>query len=70
MPAVLILRLAVLFHRSRLSDRQPKLGLKGHGQRFELSVEPGWLSENPLTDAELRNEVDYWREIGISLTLA
>jgi exopolyphosphatase/guanosine-5'-triphosphate,3'-diphosphate pyrophosphatase len=67
---VLILRLAVLFHRSRLSDRQPKLGLKGHGQRFELSVEPGWLSDNPLTDAELRSEMDYWREIGISLTLA
>ncbi|MES2552770.1 MAG: exopolyphosphatase [Pseudomonadota bacterium] len=67
---ILILRLAILFHRNRLDDDYPKLDLYWGPSGFDLHIEPGWLVNNPLTRAELDNEVDYWKEIGISLTLS
>lgn len=67
---ILILRLAILFHRNRLDDDYPKLDLYWGPSGFDLHIEPGWLVNNPLTQAELDNEVDYWKEIGISLTLS
>ncbi len=67
---ILILRLAILFHRNRLDDDFPKLDLYWSPSGFDLHIEPGWLQHNPLTQAELDNEVTYWKEIGINLLLS
>ena len=67
---VLILRLAILFHRSRLDDSQPQLDLSWHEDGFGLVLEPGWLADNPLTQAELASEVAYWQDIGIPLSIS
>lgn len=66
---ILILRLAILFHRNRVDDNHPTLSLYWGPQGFDLHMTHGWLDNNPLTEAELNNEVMYWKEVGISLTL-
>jgi hypothetical protein len=33
-------------------------------------VEKSWLSENPLTKAELMAEVNFWKDINIDLDIA
>lgn len=66
---VLILRLAILFHRNRLDDSHPQLVLASGQGGFQLELEPGWLENNPLTEAELTSEVAYWQVIGINLEL-
>lgn len=66
---VLILRLAILFHRNRLDDNCPQLNLYWGSSGFDLHIVPGWLENNPLTQAELNNEVAYWKEVGINLLL-
>ena len=66
---VLILRLSILFHRSRLDDSPPQLGLKRENNGFQLELQKNWLDDNPLTEAELANEVVYWQQVGINLNL-
>ncbi|MBK1674119.1 exopolyphosphatase [Ectothiorhodospira shaposhnikovii] len=51
-----LLRLAVLLHRSR-TDAVPALeGLKAKDQGLKLRFAPGWLDANPLTRADLERE--------------
>jgi exopolyphosphatase/guanosine-5'-triphosphate,3'-diphosphate pyrophosphatase len=64
---VLILRLAILFHRNRMDGDFPQLALSWEQDGFQLLLEPDWLKNNPLTEAELTNEITYWKDIGISL---
>ncbi|GAB7563827.1 exopolyphosphatase [Methylobacillus methanolivorans] len=66
---VLILRLAVLFHRNRQPDNRPDLVLSITKTGYQLEIDSDWLKENPLTEAELLNEVAYWKEVGLSLSL-
>lgn len=67
---ILILRLAILFHRSRLNDSEPKLKLSINIKGFDLQIQHGWLASNPLSLAELNNEVNYWKDAGIVLDLS
>jgi exopolyphosphatase / guanosine-5'-triphosphate,3'-diphosphate pyrophosphatase len=67
---ILILRLAILFHRNRLDDNHPKLDLYWGSLTLDLHIAQGWLDKNPLTAAELASEVAYWKEIGITLVLS
>lgn len=66
---VLILRLAILFHRNRLADNKVQLKLSRQKNGFNLGVQAGWLQDNPLTAAELEGELNYWDEVGIHLGL-
>lgn len=67
---VLILRLAILFHRNRLDDNTAQLQLSRVKEGFKLFLQPGWLEGNPLTAAELDNETAYWDEIGIRFSVS
>jgi exopolyphosphatase/guanosine-5'-triphosphate,3'-diphosphate pyrophosphatase len=67
---VMILRLAVLFHRNRQDITSPELNLSWSKSGFGLDVEKSWLSENPLTKAELIAEVNFWKDININLDIA
>ncbi|WP_334107899.1 exopolyphosphatase [Methylobacillus sp.] len=67
---ILILRLAVLFHRNRQPDHHPELELFILKSGYQLNITADWLKDNPLTEAELVNEIAYWKEIGLSLSLS
>ena len=67
---MMILRLAILFHRNRLDDNHPQLSLSRDKLGFSLEIEDaGWLKDNPLTEAELSNEVAYWKDVSILLLI-
>lgn len=55
----LLLRLAVLVHRSRTAMPVPDLGLTVQGRALCLEVAAGWLASNSLTMADLERERDY-----------
>lgn len=63
----LLLRLAVIMHRSRSKTRLPAFTLKVAENRMELSFPPGWLIHHPLTRADLEQEANYLRNIDIKL---
>lgn len=65
----MVFRLAVLFNRSRLESSPPNLALKWGENEFNLEVEKKWLKQNPLTEQELYNEVEYWKSVDIPLKI-
>ncbi len=64
---VLSLRLAALFHRSRVDTPPPRLEARYSGDQCRLRVDPEWLACNPLTASLLREEIEQWRKAGLSL---
>lgn len=63
---ILVLRLAVLFHRNRMEVEMPKLRLtRERSGGFRLDVAQDWLAENPLTEDALAAETAYWNDINI-----
>ncbi len=63
----ILLRLAVLLHRSRSREPLPKIDLSVATRAVALTFPSGWLDANPLTGADLDRERDYLEEIGFSL---
>jgi exopolyphosphatase/guanosine-5'-triphosphate,3'-diphosphate pyrophosphatase len=63
------LRLAVLFYRNRSDSSLP--ALLGHfsGTKFHLSIESGWLAQNPLTETALQDEEKHWKALDVSLQI-
>jgi exopolyphosphatase/guanosine-5'-triphosphate,3'-diphosphate pyrophosphatase len=66
---VMSLRLAVLFYRNRSDSGLPALHGLFSGTKFHLSIDPGWLAQNPLTEAVLQDEVKQWKALGVSLQI-
>lgn len=62
----LLLRLAVLLNRSRMSSTV-EFELTVKGKTLEIHFAHGWLSENPLTQADLEQEAMYLRQAGYEL---
>jgi exopolyphosphatase/guanosine-5'-triphosphate,3'-diphosphate pyrophosphatase len=63
----LLLRLAVLLHRSRSTADLPPVRLTVGKKDVKLVFPKGWLRENPLTLADLRRERAYLRQAGFKL---
>jgi len=63
----LLLRLAVLLHRSRSTADLPPVRLTVGKKDMKLVFPKGWLHENPLTLADLRRERAYLRQAGFKL---
>jgi exopolyphosphatase/guanosine-5'-triphosphate,3'-diphosphate pyrophosphatase len=66
----MVMRIAVLFNRNRQEVDLPKIQLKKNAQGYRLSVPNSWLEKNPLTQAELDNEIEFWRDVNVTLNLA
>ncbi|MDY6890003.1 MAG: exopolyphosphatase [Pseudomonadota bacterium] len=66
----LLLRLAVLLHRSRSKARLPGFDLEVDEQRIGLTFPPGWLDLHPLTRADLEQEANYLRMIDFKLRIS
>ncbi|MEN8179990.1 MAG: exopolyphosphatase [Pseudomonadota bacterium] len=63
----LLLRLAVLLHRSRSAVSKPHSLLAAKGNQLSLEFPQGWLENHPLTQAELEQEANNLKEAGFSL---
>ncbi|MCB1844451.1 MAG: Ppx/GppA family phosphatase, partial [Halioglobus sp.] len=65
----ILLRLAVLINRSRSSVPLPEIRLRGSGRSVSLAFPEVWLTENPLTLADLQREQEYLQRAGFTLTV-
>ena len=63
------LRMAVLFYRNRSDSKLPALHGRFSGTKFHLSIDTDWITQNPLTETELQEEVKQWKTLGISLQI-
>lgn len=69
-PAVLSLRLAVLFYRSRNDAVLPPIQLKWRGHDYRIRLDSKWLGQNLLTENALLAEAKEWKILGVSLSIA
>jgi exopolyphosphatase/guanosine-5'-triphosphate,3'-diphosphate pyrophosphatase len=62
-----VLRLAVLVHRGRSRAPLPLIRLMPKGRSLEFRFPRGWLTEHPLTRADLVQEIDFLKTVGFRL---
>lgn len=55
----LLLRLAIIFHRSRVAVQLPSIELTRTGKELVVALPGQWLDEHPLTLNDLQMEADY-----------
>ena len=65
-----LLRIAVLLHRSRSTTTIPEVRIEGNWSRIRLVFPAGWSDEHPLTRADLEQESDHLQGAGIRLELS
>jgi len=65
-----LLRIAVLLHRGRGSTLDTEVVANADGQRLELMFDSDWLSEHPLTEADLNQEQSWLKSIGVKLSFS
>ena len=63
----MILRLAVLLHRSRSETDLPAMTLTARGRSLELRFRLRSFRDQPLTGADLNDEIDFLRARGLRL---
>ncbi len=63
----LLLRLAVLLHRSRCDDNRPNPTLLTDSNSLRLGFPDDWLAQHPLTQVELEQEAERLSTVGIQL---
>jgi exopolyphosphatase/guanosine-5'-triphosphate,3'-diphosphate pyrophosphatase len=66
---LIALRLAALFFRSRSDVRLPPMQASRRKSTFTLEIDSRWLAANPLTAAELRDEIRSLGKLGIELAV-
>ena len=62
-----VMRLAVLVHRGRSKAALPLIRLTARGRSLEVRFPRGWLTEHPLTRADLQQEVDFLKAVNFRL---
>ena len=66
---ILLLRLAVLIHRSHDPLSLPNLQLNGQPPQLQLELPKAWLDQHPLTRHDLEAEQAYLQEVGVELKI-
>ncbi len=66
---IILLRLAIILHHSRLPEQVPELTLQLKKKSLHLSFPFGWLEEHSLTEADLCAEQAYLKAAGYELNL-
>ena len=61
---IVLLRLAVLLHRGRGPRSLPEIALRAKGGSLEIGFPKGWLADQPLTEADLEQEIRICRQPG------
>ena len=67
---VVLLRLATLLNRSRSPSDLPSISLSTGKDSLELKFPQRWLDDNPLTAADLEQEIEWLKARGFELELA
>lgn len=62
-----LLRLAVLLHRSRVPDGVPAVALEPRPGGLKLHFPAGWLDQRPLIEADLAQEAQWLKAAGFKL---
>jgi len=65
-----LLRLAALIHRGRSGSHKPPMTTYVEGNRMRIEFADAWLSEHPLTEAEIAREAEYLSAAGFTLQYA
>ncbi|WP_420599788.1 exopolyphosphatase [Neptuniibacter sp.] len=65
----ILLRLAVVLHRSRSKDRLPAITFSADNKKLMVEFPDGWLDHHPLTLADLEQEADYLSSADYKLRL-
>ena len=63
----IILRLAVLLHRSRMPEIKPRVELEPGKRSLQLRFSSSWLDRHPLSVADLEREAEYLQAIDFKL---
>ena len=63
----ILLRLAVLLHRSRSPEPLPDIRLKISGKTITLGFPNQWLESHPLSEADLQHEAGVLGKLGLKL---
>ncbi len=66
----LLLRLAVLLHRSRSTEALPEFTLTVSNRVIDIQFPDKWLADHPLTRADLKQEAAYLQNVDFSLTFS
>ena len=66
----ILLRLAVLLHRSRSYAALPPLQVDTDGERLHLRFPEGWLKDHPLTLTDLESERELLNGTGVDLVFS
>jgi len=66
---MIILRIAVILNRSIPEYQKPDYKIKTSKKTIRLKFPEYWFAENPLTIADLENEVNYLETIGFELKI-
>jgi exopolyphosphatase/guanosine-5'-triphosphate,3'-diphosphate pyrophosphatase len=69
-PAILALRLAVLFYRSRTDTTLPYIQMKCREHDYRIRLDKTWLEQNLLTENALLSEAKEWKVLGVSFLIA
>ncbi|MGH8259607.1 MAG: exopolyphosphatase [Steroidobacteraceae bacterium] len=64
---IVLLRLAVLLHRGRSPVALPRIELEAKPRSLEVTFSGRWLKDHPLTSADLQQEIDYMKPLGMRL---
>jgi exopolyphosphatase / guanosine-5'-triphosphate,3'-diphosphate pyrophosphatase len=62
-----ILRLSVIFHRSRTATALPVIGVRVNENNIILSLPTDWLKEHPLTLNDLEQEAGFLKAVDMNL---
>ncbi|MBM4203484.1 MAG: Ppx/GppA family phosphatase [Gammaproteobacteria bacterium] len=62
-----LLRLAVVFRRSRQNDEVPDIHLKASDEVLQIMVPSAWLDQHPLTRLDLKQEIGFLSHMPIGL---
>ena len=64
----IVLRLSVIFHRSRIENTLPEIKIQVVDKCLILKLPDQWLNEHPLTINDLEQEAEFLSAVGLSLT--
>lgn len=66
---IVMLRLAILLHRSRSPQPLPEVRLRAKGRSLALKLPSRWMKDHPLTFEDLEQEREYLKDAGFRLSL-
>jgi len=64
----IVLRLSVIFHRSRIENKLPQIKIVLDDKNLILKLPDQWLNEHPLTINDLEQEAEFLSSLGLNLT--